>query len=66
MNNLDNLPEDIYIFDTKYEWTLILTHEFIDDKRCNEGDISNFLTLNLYTYVTNNPLIYVDPSGYEL
>ncbi|MFF2890595.1 RHS repeat-associated core domain-containing protein [Paenibacillus sp. NPDC057967] len=28
-----------------------------------EGDILNPLTLNLYTYVINNPLSYVDPSG---
>nr|WP_237178999.1 polymorphic toxin-type HINT domain-containing protein [Paenibacillus sp. MMS18-CY102] len=28
-----------------------------------EGDITNPLTLNLYVYVGNNPLIYVDPSG---
>jgi len=29
-----------------------------------EGDISNPLTLNLYTYVHNNPLIFIDPSGH--
>jgi len=29
-----------------------------------EGDITNPLTLNLYTYVTNNPLKYIDPTGY--
>jgi RHS repeat-associated protein len=29
-----------------------------------EGDITNPLSLNLYTYVTNNPLIYVDPAGH--
>ncbi len=28
-----------------------------------EGDITNPLSLNLYTYVENNPLIYIDPSG---
>ena len=28
-----------------------------------EGQIDNPLTLNLYTYVYNNPLIYSDPSG---
>ena len=28
-----------------------------------EGQIDNPLTLNLYTYVHNNPLIYTDPSG---
>ncbi|MBJ6361856.1 RHS repeat-associated core domain-containing protein, partial [Paenibacillus sp. GCM10012307] len=28
-----------------------------------EGDIKNPLTLNLYTYVHNNPLIHTDPSG---
>ncbi len=29
-----------------------------------EGDIANPLTLNLYTYVHNNPLIFIDPSGH--
>ncbi|KOP65496.1 hypothetical protein AMS62_09710 [Bacillus sp. FJAT-18019] len=28
-----------------------------------EGELNNPLSLNLYTYVTNNPLIYIDPSG---
>ncbi|MFM9331657.1 RHS repeat domain-containing protein [Paenibacillus mesotrionivorans] len=28
-----------------------------------EGDITNPLSLNLYTYVHNNPLIYSDPTG---
>lgn len=30
-----------------------------------EGDINNPLTLNLYTYVKNNPLRYTDPMGHE-
>jgi len=30
-----------------------------------EGSITNPLSLNLYTYVQNNPLIYVDPTGHE-
>lgn len=29
-----------------------------------EGTITNPLSLNLYTYVTNNPMKYVDPSGH--
>ncbi|WP_010503351.1 polymorphic toxin-type HINT domain-containing protein [Paenibacillus elgii] len=29
-----------------------------------EGDINNPLSLNLYTYVHNNPLRYTDPSGH--
>ncbi|MFC5401490.1 RHS repeat domain-containing protein [Cohnella soli] len=29
-----------------------------------EGQINNPLTLNLYTYVGNNPLIYTDPTGH--
>ncbi|MEQ7053036.1 polymorphic toxin-type HINT domain-containing protein, partial [Paenibacillaceae sp. P-4] len=29
-----------------------------------EGEIKNPLSLNLYTYVKNNPLKYVDPSGH--
>ncbi|MFD2115641.1 RHS repeat-associated core domain-containing protein, partial [Paenibacillus yanchengensis] len=28
-----------------------------------EGELANPLTLNLYTYVHNNPLRYIDPSG---
>ncbi|MBE9918397.1 hypothetical protein G8C92_30850 [Paenibacillus donghaensis] len=28
-----------------------------------EGDIKNPLSLNLYTYVQNNPLTFVDPTG---
>ncbi|SDF48017.1 RHS repeat-associated core domain-containing protein [Paenibacillus sp. cl6col] len=28
-----------------------------------EGELGNPLTLNLYTYVQNNPLKYIDPSG---
>ncbi|RXZ79050.1 RHS repeat-associated core domain-containing protein [Paenibacillaceae bacterium] len=30
-----------------------------------EGEINNPLSLNLYTYVHNNPLIYVDPTGHK-
>ncbi|MNO47604.1 hypothetical protein D3C76_379210 [compost metagenome] len=29
-----------------------------------EGQIDNPLSLNLYTYVENNPLRYTDPSGH--
>ncbi|RJE91291.1 hypothetical protein D3P07_04350 [Paenibacillus sp. 1011MAR3C5] len=28
-----------------------------------KGEMNNPMTLNLYTYVVNNPLIYIDPSG---
>ncbi|MBH5320946.1 RHS repeat-associated core domain-containing protein [Paenibacillus sp. GSMTC-2017] len=28
-----------------------------------EGEIREPLTLNLYTYVANNPLVYIDPTG---
>jgi len=31
-----------------------------------EGQIDNPLSLNLYTYVHNNPLIYTDPTGHWL
>ncbi|MFD3259968.1 RHS repeat-associated core domain-containing protein [Paenibacillus lentus] len=31
-----------------------------------EGDITNPLSQNLYTYVHNNPLIYTDPSGHAI
>lgn len=30
-----------------------------------EGQIDNPLTLNLYTYVLNNPLIRIDPTGHD-
>ncbi|WP_068786955.1 RHS repeat-associated core domain-containing protein [Paenibacillus phocaensis] len=30
-----------------------------------EGEITNPQSLNLYTYVSNNPLRYTDPSGYK-
>ncbi|PYI56314.1 polymorphic toxin-type HINT domain-containing protein [Paenibacillus flagellatus] len=33
-------------------------------KDAYEGDIANPLTLNLYAYVHNNPLIYIDPTGH--
>ncbi|WP_235941793.1 polymorphic toxin-type HINT domain-containing protein [Paenibacillus puerhi] len=38
-------------------------HRFINEDTY-EGDITNPLTLNLYTYVYNNPLRYTDPSGH--
>ncbi|KWX77768.1 hypothetical protein AML91_07025 [Paenibacillus jilunlii] len=31
-----------------------------------EGQIDNPLSLNLYTYVSNNPLIYNDPTGHKV
>jgi len=31
-----------------------------------EGELNNPLSLNLYTYVHNNPLIHTDPSGHRL
>lgn len=34
------------------------------NKDTYEGDISNPLSLNLYSYVYNNPLKYVDPTGH--
>ncbi len=30
-----------------------------------EGQINNPLSLNLYTYCANNPIIYIDPSGHS-
>ena len=32
MNNLQFFPEDIYVFNDTYEWTIALTHEDIDGK----------------------------------
>jgi RHS repeat-associated protein len=39
------------------------TARFINEDKV-EGELTNPLSLNLYTYVENNPLIYVDSSGY--
>ena len=41
------------------------TGRFIS-KDSNEGSIVNPLSLNLYTYCENNPLIYIDLSGHAL
>jgi RHS repeat-associated protein len=38
------------------------TARFINEYKV-EGELTNPLSLNLYTYVENNPLIYTDPSG---
>ncbi|RKN71861.1 RHS repeat domain-containing protein [Paenibacillus ginsengarvi] len=50
----------IYLRARYYDPTL---GRFIN-KDTYEGDIANPLSLNLYTYVSNNPLRYVDPSGH--
>ncbi len=33
LDNLDYLPEDIYIFNGSFNWTFVLTHEYFDNKR---------------------------------
>lgn len=33
ISGLEFLPEDIYIFDDSFGWTLIFTHEYIKDNR---------------------------------
>jgi hypothetical protein len=33
MSNLTYLPEDIYIFDKSFKWTIILTHEEVEGER---------------------------------
>ncbi len=33
LDNLYYLPEDIYIFNESFNWTLVLTHEYFDNKR---------------------------------
>ncbi|OXM87398.1 S8 family serine peptidase [Paenibacillus rigui] len=36
------------------------------NKDTYEGDITNPLSLNLYTYAHNNPLLWIDPTGHEV
>ncbi|WP_337032725.1 RHS repeat-associated core domain-containing protein [Paenibacillus illinoisensis] len=38
---------------------------FIGEDTLYEGELSDPLSLNLYSYVSNNPLMYVDPSGHK-
>ena len=33
MQGEEFLPEDIYIFDCSFDWTIVLTHEDIDGQR---------------------------------
>ncbi|MFA9463427.1 MAG: DUF4275 family protein [Velocimicrobium sp.] len=33
LDNLEYLPEDIYIFNESFNWTFVLTHEYFDNKR---------------------------------
>lgn len=33
IENLFNLPEDIYVFDASYSWTIAFTHEYLDKNR---------------------------------
>lgn len=42
LGHVDLLPEDIYIFDSSYKWTIILTHEEINGQRwcLKSGDYS--------------------------
>lgn len=30
---MDTFPEDVYIFDSMFDWTISLTHEFVDNDR---------------------------------
>ncbi|WP_081595128.1 RHS repeat-associated core domain-containing protein [Paenibacillus sp. PAMC 26794] len=43
-------------------WYVPPTARFINEDTV-EGELTNPLSLNLYTYVENNPLIYIDSSG---
>jgi hypothetical protein len=38
IDNLNHLPEDIYVFDESLEWTVILTHEddFNGERLCEQ------------------------------
>lgn len=44
MDNLNHLPEDIYVFDESLEWTVILTHEddFNGERLCEQLGKLNF------------------------
>jgi RHS repeat-associated protein len=60
-----NLTEAGDMLNSKgYRWYDPELGRFIS-KDTYEGDISNPLSLNLYTYVHNNPLIFIDPTGHE-
>lgn len=33
IENIFNLPEDIYVFDASFSWTIVFTHEYLDKNR---------------------------------
>lgn len=57
----DNTTKTLYL---RARWYDPSEGRFLN-KDTYEGDIKNPLSLNLYTYVHNNPLIYTDPTGYN-
>ncbi|WDV47865.1 peptidoglycan-binding protein [Clostridiaceae bacterium M8S5] len=52
---------DLYYLNARYYDSDIARFTSEDTYR---GDIKDPLSLNLYTYVSNNPLIYTDPTGH--
>ena len=43
-----------------------VTARFLQEDDPSYSNVNYTLSLNLYTYVSNNPLIYSDPTGHEL
>ncbi len=61
---LDKLPSaDTFMQFLRARWYNRSVGRFINEDTY-EGQLNNPLTLNLYTYVGNNPLIRWDPSGH--
>ena len=61
-----------YYFDRKTQYYYLQARYYVPrparfiSEDTYEGEINNPLTLNLYTYVENNPLSYTDPSGHKI
>ncbi len=59
-----DLDEDTGLYYYNARWYDSEIGRFISEDTY-QGELNNPQTLNLYIYVQNNPLIYVDPSGHD-